>query len=111
MVVHLRDQVRRAVEDDAALLQFAHGERDVVTDEIDRRTTGAAARVVRFFEQQAHAGTIEERQVAVAVEVPQPEHIAVERLSPVDIRNRQRDLPDAAEGEPRHRVLPIQQSF
>ncbi|HZX86675.1 MAG TPA: hypothetical protein VFF19_24105 [Reyranella sp.] len=51
------------------------------------------------FEQQAHAGAVEERQVAEAEQLAQSDHLFIERLGAVDVGDGERDLTDLAEVE------------
>ena|SRR6516165_11975864 len=59
-----------------------------------------------FFEQQPDAGTIEERKIAKAVELSQPEHFFKKRFPAIHVENRQRDLADLADIE-QHGVTSI----
>jgi hypothetical protein len=86
-------------ERDAAALQHRDRQRDVGAAQIDAALRSEAGRVVRLLKQQAHAGAVEERQVAEPVELPQPDHVLIERLGAIDIDDGERDLADVTEIE------------
>ena len=99
VVVHLRDQVRLGRERCAPPGQLADGKRDVGAAEIDAALRRHRARAFDLVEQEPHAGAIEKRQVAEAVELPQPHDLFIEGFRTIDVADRKRDLADLAEIE------------
>ncbi len=97
VVVHPGDEVRLRGESEAALLEFANRERDVGATEIGAAARRDVTRIGRLFGEQTHAGAVEERQVAEAVELPEPDDLPIEGLGPVDVGHGQGDVADMAE--------------
>src|SRR5262249_23013253 len=61
--------------------------------------------LLHLVEEQAHAGTVEEREVAETVELTQADHLLVKSFRAIGIDDRQSDLADLAEVE-QHVELP-----
>src|SRR5690348_5858812 len=62
VIIHLRDQMRLAVEDNAAASELFHGERDVSAAKIDDAGVIGWRFSLGLLQQQPNAGAIEERQ-------------------------------------------------
>src|SRR5262245_14158395 len=99
VIVHLRNQARAERETDAALFELRHGQDDVGTAEVDATLRPELVGLFHLVEEQAHAGTVEEREVAETVELTQPDHPLVEGFRAIGIDDRQSDLADLAEVE------------
>src|SRR5262245_45548098 len=97
VVIHLRNQARAEREADAALFELRHGQRDVGTAEVDAALRPELVGLFHLVEEQAHAGTVEEREIAETVELTQTDHPFVEGFRAVGIDDRQSDLADLAE--------------
>src|SRR5262245_22262073 len=105
VIVHLRNQARAELEADAALLELRHGQGDVGAAEVDAALRLELVGLFHLVEEQPHACTVEEREVAEAVELTQTNHLLVEGFRAIGIDDRQSDLADLAEVE-QHVGLP-----
>src|SRR5262245_24496469 len=105
VIVHLRNQARAEPETDSALFEFRHGQDDVGTAEVDTPLRPELVGLLHLVEEQAHAGTVEEREVAETVEPTQADHLLVKGFRAIGIDDRQSDLADLAEVE-QHVELP-----
>src|SRR6202035_1351058 len=76
VIVHLGDQMWRAVEGKPALFQFGDRKRDIGAAKVDAAALGAC-HVAGFFQEQPDAGTIEKCQVAEPIKLPQAEDLPV----------------------------------
>ena len=91
--VHLCDEMRRAIEPDAARFELANGECDIGASEVDDRTPARFLITRGLFQQQANSRAIEEAQIAEAKELAKSHRLAEELLRAIDVAHRQRDLP------------------
>ena len=94
VIVHCAMRCGCAREGEAAPFKLGDGERDVGAAEID--AAPRRDRAGRLFQQQAHAGAIEERQVAEAIELLQAD--APARRRPRRGRRRRRAARSARSG-------------
>src|SRR5688572_29413882 len=97
VIVHPRDQVRLRGKCGAALRELGNRQRDVCAAEIDAALRLDRLAALDLVEQEPHAGAVEERQIAKAVEFPQAYNFLIEGLGAIDVARRQRDLTDLAE--------------
>jgi hypothetical protein len=104
VIIHLGDEVRLMGEANATLCQFHHRQGYIRTPKVNASLRPEITRRLYFVEQQTHAGTIEKRQIAKAVKLPQTYHFLVENLRAISIDHRQSDLTDLTEIE-LHRSL------
>jgi hypothetical protein len=60
-----------------------------------------------LFDQEPHAGAVEEGQVAEPEKLPQADNLFIERLGAIDVARRERDLSDLADVE-QHGASPLE---
>jgi hypothetical protein len=74
-----------------------HRQRNIGASEIDHGTTSNCGSILGLFEHQSHSGAIEESQIAEAIKLSQPEPLLIKGLGPIDVADRERNLPDLTE--------------
>src|SRR6266436_1979084 len=99
VVVHLRYAVRMVCERNTTFFERGDCQCDVGAAEIDAALRSEAGCVLCFFEQQTYSRTVKERQVAEPIQLPQPDHVLIERFSTINIGDRERYLADVIEVE------------
>lgn len=87
MIFHWGNQVRLAGESDPAAFELAHAECNISAAEIYRRCLCAALWALDFFDKQADTAAVKECEIAEAIQMSQPEYIAVKGLCFIDILN------------------------
>src|SRR5258708_7040718 len=99
MIVHLRYAVRMVCERNTAFFECGDCQCDVGAAEIDAALRSEIGRVLCFFEQQTHSRTVKERQVAEPIQLPQPDHVLIERFRTINVDDGERYLANVIEVE------------